>query len=115
MTQQLALLASGLQSYVDGHIETGSFLRAVLSNDLVDAVRRATPESIALLPLLVVWLDQHAPAECWGSPAKVEAWLAARPAPERQIPCDMHIAPGGVSNERCARPFGHPGPCRSQS
>lgn len=69
------LLLEGLQRYIDQRVETGSFLRAVLSNDLTDAVRRADPDSFAALPLLLDWLRDNAPAACWGSPGRVQSWL----------------------------------------
>lgn len=81
MDSQLALLIEGLQRYVDGHVETGSFLRAVLENNLHDAARRASPESVVLLPLIMVWLDEHAPPASWGNAEKVRAWLSEKPCP----------------------------------
>jgi hypothetical protein len=72
-------LVPGLQRYLSDHIETGSFLRAVLSNDLCEACARAADLNTLLsLPLLVVYLQKNLPEQCWGSPEKVEAWLALR-------------------------------------
>jgi hypothetical protein len=71
-------LIPGLQRYIDGHVETGSFLRAVLENDLRKACAHADPISSGALCELMIWLDTEAPEECWGSPEKVKAWLARR-------------------------------------
>lgn len=78
---QLAILEQGLARYAVHHIETGSFLRSVLENDLAGAVLRGDPQSVALLRDLVLWLQTFAPAESWGSPEKVRAWIASRRDP----------------------------------
>jgi hypothetical protein len=65
----------GLIRYVNEHIETGGFLRAVLENDLREACDRADPLSRPVLADLVTYIELILPAECWGSPEKVKAWL----------------------------------------
>lgn len=71
-------MVASLQNYCYEHRPTGGFLEAVLSNDLTNAVRRADPENLALLPAFVNYLIEHAPAKCWGSPEAVREWLAQR-------------------------------------
>jgi hypothetical protein len=68
-------LIPGLNRYFTDHIETGSFLRSVLENDLRNACARADTETGLCLPVLLEYLEIMAPAECWGSPEKVKAWL----------------------------------------
>lgn len=57
-------------------IPPGSFLQAVLRNDLRAACERADEINRVRLYDIVAWLYNSAPAECWGSPDKVEAWLS---------------------------------------
>jgi hypothetical protein len=61
--------------YANGHCPTGSFLRAVLENDLVEAVGRADEECCLALPAIVKFVYSELPGTCWHSPAKVKAWL----------------------------------------
>lgn len=68
-----------LTGYVERHEPVGHFLRALLSNDLREACVRADNSNIRVLHVYVAFLDSHAEPACWGSPQKVEAWLAARP------------------------------------
>jgi hypothetical protein len=68
-------LRGGLLRYLHEHIPTGGFLSSVLSNDLVGAVARGDPASLAGLVPLVLFLCNHAPAAAFGSPERVQAWL----------------------------------------
>lgn len=81
----------GIIDYVREHRAQGSFLMALFRNDLSDAVRRADETNWQHLREIVYFVWMYAPAPCWGSPEKVEAWLAAAeklsnetPAPEPQ-------------------------------
>ena len=74
-----ARLTEGLVRYRDGHIATGGFLRAVLANDLNDAVFRGDAESLLALPALVRWIRDELPADAWGSRVEVDRWLAPGP------------------------------------
>lgn len=64
-----------LWHYVDEAFPTGSFLRAVLSDKLHETICAADEQSLAALPAIVRWIYNYAPARCWGSPEKVDAWL----------------------------------------
>lgn len=64
-----------LLAYVNTGRLTGDFLRAVLSNNLFDAVGRADSTNLPLIPLYVRWLYNRAPIGCYGSPKVVEAWV----------------------------------------
>jgi hypothetical protein len=76
-------LHDGLRNYIAGRRPVGSFLTAVLSNDLAGAVVRADPGNKFALPEIVLFLHNYAPSPCWGSPEAVEAWLAdPNPVPE---------------------------------
>ncbi len=54
----------------------GAFLRAVLVNDLHNAVVTADPANLAALPDWVRFLYNEAPSACYGSAEKLLAWHA---------------------------------------
>ena len=93
-------MMAGLRRYIDDHCPVGDFLTAVLSNDLREACSRADDTNIEIIPVYVAYLYNNAPAPCWGSPARVKAWLnpvpqinpAPRPAAYRT---DGETAPDG--------------------
>lgn len=64
-----------MQAYVKYRQPPGSFLEAVLTNDLKGAVSRADPECGAALYQIVQWFYWEAPGNCWGSEERVKAWL----------------------------------------
>jgi hypothetical protein len=68
-------LHEGLIAYMTERRPVGSFLTAVLSNDLQQAVTRADPITGRRLRETVLFLHNYAPAPSWGSPAAVTAWL----------------------------------------
>jgi hypothetical protein len=67
-------LIPGIRRYVGCHIQTGSFLRAVLENDLREACARYIGTHFMLADL-VAYIELNVPEESWGSPEKVKAWL----------------------------------------
>jgi hypothetical protein len=56
-----------LQRYIDHGIQPGSFLTAVICNDLRSAVSYADDENIANIPAYIGYLSNEAPIGCWGS------------------------------------------------
>ena len=73
MIKQTTLAA--LNRYVDGHVPTGKFLRAVLSNNLIESFSHADDENLAAMHEITKYIYNMMPSKCWGSPEKVEAWL----------------------------------------
>lgn len=71
-------LRDGLRRYVDERVETGAFLRAVLENDLKEAVTRGDTDSMEGLTCVVGYLFNQAPESCWGSKEAVKKWLRER-------------------------------------
>ena len=69
------MLLEGLERYRDQRIPTGSFLRAVLENNLKEAVGRADTHSQLALCAITSWCYNNLPSNSWGSPEKVTAWL----------------------------------------
>lgn len=59
----------------------GDFLRAVVSNDLTEAMGRADAYNRITLPAIVGLCYNELPSECWGSPDKVRRW-AKKHSPE---------------------------------
>jgi hypothetical protein len=60
------ILAS-LSRYSTEHVATGSFLRAVLENDLTNAVCTADEKNFFALPVIVRYVYNELPSPCWGS------------------------------------------------
>ena len=68
-------LRGTMHRYIDGKIKPGGFLTAVLENNLTYAICRADSINEKHMKEIVLWLCNEAPFPCWGSPAKVTAWL----------------------------------------
>lgn len=69
-------MMGGLERYVTQGIRPGSFLQAVIANDLIDACGRADPENLANLPAFVAWLENEAPRGSYGSREAMEGWIS---------------------------------------
>lgn len=69
-------LQGGIRRYLENRICPGSFLSAVIKNDLSSAIARADLNSLRELKNIVQWLYWNAPSVSWGSPEKMKAWLA---------------------------------------
>lgn len=69
---------ASVQRYIEHGIEPGSFTTAVICNDLTGAIRYADDINRARLHDIVSWFYNEAPAPCWGSAEKMDAWIAAR-------------------------------------
>lgn len=65
----------GMKRYVYEGCPTGSFLQAVIENDLTQAIGRADEGSMEALPAIVGWFYNEAPGNCWGSKKNREEWL----------------------------------------
>ena len=64
-----------IQRWLEHAISPGSFLMAVLENDLRGAMANADNMSIKQLPGIVCWLHGYAPMGSWGSRETVSRWL----------------------------------------
>lgn len=71
-------LLLGLSQYVVNHIRPGSFLAAVLENDLRRAVHSADPASADSLLAIVNFLESTIPSNCWGDADVVKVWTSAK-------------------------------------
>ncbi len=68
-------LVDSIQNYVMHGTPPGSFLYAVLSNNLFEAVGRADDFNIRLLPEIVNYCYNNIPQACWGSRETVKKWI----------------------------------------
>ena len=71
-------MIGGLRRYIENGIKPGSFLCAVLRNDLCEAVLRADDVNRRALWQFVAFLYDYAPIPAWGSPEKFDAWIKQR-------------------------------------
>ena len=69
-------LRESFRRYIEQGIPPGSFMRALLSNDLREIFARADELNGSEVRNYVMWLWNNAPAFCWGSPEAVDAWIA---------------------------------------
>lgn len=66
---------SSLDRYVKHGVPTGGFLKAVLSNDLLESVSRADSGNLSVLPEIVLYIHNHLPSGCHGSRERVQMWI----------------------------------------
>lgn len=66
----------GIEQYIEQGLEPGGFLKALIQNDLREAVARADINNSAALADWVRALYSYAPSGCWGSPEAYEQWVA---------------------------------------
>jgi len=71
-------LRAGMQLYIEQGIPPGSFLTAVICDRLVEAFNRADEWSAAGLRDVALFMYDQAPEPCWGSEAKMDAWIQNR-------------------------------------
>ena len=67
----------GIMVYVKHHRRPGSFLRAVLSNDLAKTVYSADNNDLRALVEIVKFIMWEIPSAAWGSKEQVNQWLSA--------------------------------------
>lgn len=69
------LIKQGIDRYAKKGVPTGGFLKAVLCNDLFEAVGRAGDESESALKQIVQYVYNEIPGNCWGSLEQYDAWI----------------------------------------
>jgi hypothetical protein len=67
-----------LCDYVSSGKPVGSFLQAVIDNDLKSAVLRADAQNTRQLAFIIKALWNYAPPGCWGKPGCYMEWLAIK-------------------------------------
>jgi hypothetical protein len=68
-------MREGVLMYIERGVPPGSFLQAVLKNDLWRAVDCADQTNIQIVHRYVLFFYNYAPSECWGSVDAYEAWI----------------------------------------
>ena len=68
-------MQDGMRRYIVNGIEPGSFLAAVLSNDLMEALRRGDDVNRQALPVYGMFLYNEAPCGCFGSVENYRSWI----------------------------------------
>jgi hypothetical protein len=68
-------MREGTRLYIDHGISTGSFLTAVFSNNLMDAVGKADIVNRDAIWDWCNFIHNEAPYDCHGSPEIVAAWI----------------------------------------
>ena len=79
-------IVESLDLYVNNHIPTGDFLRAVLENNLMEAFGRADEYKRECLFNICHYIYNKLPMSCHGSPEKVRAWL--KPVSDEELLTD---------------------------
>lgn len=69
------LTLDSLTRYVEHGIPPGSFVTAVLCNDLVKAVGNADQDNMYALHKIVQYVYNELPSESWGNLNKMNAWM----------------------------------------
>lgn len=68
----------GIIAYVNEGILPGSFLRAVISNNLKEAVLYADNKNAKLIANYVRWFYNNPPGNCWGSEEEMYEWAETK-------------------------------------
>ena len=71
-------LQGGVQRYIEDGIQPGDFLTAVIQNNLTETVGKADDDMIKIIPQIVGWFYNEAPAICWGSKNKMKNWILTK-------------------------------------
>lgn len=66
----------GITRYMERGIRPGSFLLLMLRGELGAAKAHADPTNKACLPEWAVFFADHLPLKAYGTPLKVDAWIA---------------------------------------
>lgn len=82
-------MVGAMQRYLFDKIEPGSFLTAVLCNDLREAISRADSINKYKLADTVTFCMMVLPIGAWGSEEKVNAWLGSDDAVDDTTEADL--------------------------
>jgi len=69
-------IKDAIDRYVEDKCPTGDFLRAVLSNNLMEAMGRADKDNRRDLFAICSYIHNEIPSVCHGSPEIVKKWLS---------------------------------------
>jgi len=94
-------IIESLQRYVEHRIPTGSFLRAVLENNLSEALGRADEHNRGRIFEIVQYVYNELPSNCWGSKEAVTNWLNPKRHKREEIKKAMRAAGDRHDAEAC--------------
>ncbi len=66
---------AGLERYLAFGIHPGGFMRAILSNDLVDVINRADADALSCLRPLSLLVFDCIDTRAWGTRQRVDEWM----------------------------------------
>ena len=69
-------LITSIRRHVEDGVKPGSFLSAVLDNDLREAIGQADDENLIHIWHVVAYCYHEIPGTCWGSKSQAQAWRA---------------------------------------
>jgi len=73
-------MREGMERYIEHGILPGSFLKALLSNDLMTCISRADEVNSKYINHWVKWLYNYAPFDCYGSHDVMMKWSKKKTA-----------------------------------
>jgi hypothetical protein len=79
-------IVAELERYARMHVPLGDFLRAVVENDLMNAIAHADADNKANLPAFAAYMYNEMPAASKGSPEAYQAWISKGVIDDRAWP-----------------------------
>lgn len=73
-------MMDGMRNYIEHGVPPGSFLTAVICNDLFEACGHADDTNLRNIPAYCSYFYSEAPPQCWGSSEKMHAWMTRKAA-----------------------------------
>lgn len=71
-------MIDGVRMWIEHGVHPGSFLSAVISNDLRGACERADDLNRSAIFYIVRWFYNEAPCGCWGSIKVLQSWRGTK-------------------------------------
>lgn len=68
----------GIARYLARGVVPGSFVEAMLTNDLRGVMQCADDQNIRAIPAIWSFLYNNIPSSAWGSPSNVSKWVRGR-------------------------------------
>lgn len=68
----------GIVRYIESGLHPGSFLAAVITNDLGGVIANGDRESLENLVAIYKFFYNYCPSNCWGNEKKMSAWIKQR-------------------------------------
>lgn len=68
-------IRDGVQRYIEEGICPGSFLQAVITNNLKESFKRADEVNITQMFNIVIFFYNEVPYLCWGSQERMDSWI----------------------------------------